>query len=84
MTTAGDHDRFERYTTRITVYCDVCHAQESGDYVVDDATTKAQRLEFARHRLRGLGWRCDDTGDYCPRHATEPDFVVYADYGEED
>lgn len=61
----------DQFPCRIGVYCDTCGTTVAGDYVVSESMTKPQRLEVARaHLRRREGWRCDQTGDYCPCTAT--------------
>ncbi|WP_433357743.1 hypothetical protein ACQP25_44955 (plasmid) [Microtetraspora malaysiensis] len=54
------------YPSQITVFCDRCGDEVTGDYVVSEHMTSPERLEVARAHLRGEGWVCDKTGDYCP------------------
>lgn len=59
----------DRYPCCITVFCDVCGLEHTGDYVVSDACDSPTRLGYARAHMRALDWRCDEQGDYCPEHA---------------
>lgn len=61
-----------RFPCAVAIFCDVCGREERGDYLVRDIDTQETRFEIARTFLRAQGWRCDDTGDYCPDHNTEP------------
>jgi hypothetical protein len=64
------------YPSRITVFCDDCGVQNTGEYMVSTEQTSTERLEVARAHLRTQGWQCDETGDFCPEHkgaASAPD-----------
>jgi len=60
-----------RYPTQITVFCDHCGAQSTGDYMVHEDMTKTERLAVARkHLVEHGGWEhTDDGDDFCPEHA---------------
>jgi hypothetical protein len=61
------------YPSRITVFCDHCGTQRTGDYMVREDMTRDERLAVARkHLTTNEGWQHDaDTGDdYCPEHAS--------------
>lgn len=57
-----------RYPCAITVHCDLCPTAVRADYLVRDSDGKETRRDIARTYLRTQGWRCGDTGDYCPDH----------------
>lgn len=56
------------YPSRICVYCDDCGTQFTGEYMVSEEQTSAERLEVARSHMRTLGWQCNEFGDYCTEH----------------
>lgn len=61
-----------RYPSKITVYCDDCGTENTGEYMVSTEMTSMQRLAVARNHLTAnKGWRHDpSTGeDFCPAHA---------------
>lgn len=58
-----------RFPSRIAVFCDECGFTESGEYMVSEEQSKAERLEVARAHLRKSGWQCDEDGDFCREHA---------------
>lgn len=60
-----------RYPTQITVFCDHCGVERTGDYLVHEGMTKTERLAVARqHLVNNEGWEHTDTGDdFCPEHA---------------
>lgn len=60
------------FPSRIAVFCDECGFTESGEYMVSEEQTKAERLEVARAHLRKRGWQCDEDGDFCREHAGSP------------
>lgn len=60
------------YPCPVVVHCDLCPAAHRGDYFVLDSDSKETRCGFARAHLRTQGWRCDETGDYCPDHTDAP------------
>ena len=65
-----------RYPSRITVYCDECGTEFTGEYMVSAEMTSMQRLGVARkHLADNEGWRYDPaTGeDFCPTHAGSPE-----------
>ncbi|MFF9894933.1 hypothetical protein [Streptomyces longispororuber] len=59
------------YPTQITVVCDHCGAEDTGDYMVREDMTRAERLAVARQRLvETKGWESTADGDdFCPEHA---------------
>lgn len=59
------------YPSQITVFCDHCGAEATGDYMVSEDMTSAQRLAVARkHLVDNEGWQHDEDGDdFCPEHA---------------
>ncbi|MFD3574740.1 hypothetical protein [Streptomyces sp. NPDC058644] len=60
----------ETYPSAITVFCDQCGTEVTGDYLVTDAMTKDERLEVARAHLRNTArWSCTPAGDFCPKDA---------------
>lgn len=61
-----------RFPCSIAVFCDVCEHEERGDYLVREVDAQETRFGFARAFLRTQGWRCDDTGDFCPQHDRTP------------
>ncbi|NUS26093.1 MAG: hypothetical protein HOV92_17980 [Streptomyces sp.] len=61
-----------RYPTQITVFCDHCGTEDTGEYMVSEGMTSRERLAVARdHLVKNKGWQHDaDTGDdFCPEHA---------------
>jgi len=60
-----------RYPTRITVYCDHCGVQNTGEYLVREDMTSRERLAVARRYLvETEGWEhTADGDDFCPAHA---------------
>jgi len=57
----------DAYPSQITVFCDACGQEVTGDYVVHEHMSRGERLGVARdHLRRAEGWTCDETGDYCP------------------
>lgn len=62
------------YPCQITVFCDHCGFEATGDYMVSDDMTKTERLAVARkHLVANEGWEhADDGDDFCPEHAGEP------------
>lgn len=61
--------RPDRFPCEVAVFCDVCEHEERGDYLVYENDPETVRFRYARAYLRMQGWRCDDTGDFCPDHA---------------
>lgn len=59
-----------RFPCSVAVFCDVCEREERGDYLVHEHDSQDVRFGYARAYLRTQGWRCDDTGDFCPDHNT--------------
>lgn len=61
------------YPSQITVFCDHCGTKATGDYMVSEGMTRAERLAVARKHLAIKGWEHDDIGDdFCPEHAATP------------
>lgn len=60
------------YPTQITVFCDHCGREHTGDYLVSDDMDRAERLAVARkHLADNEGWKHDKFGDdFCPEHAS--------------
>ncbi|MGD6761382.1 DUF6011 domain-containing protein [Streptomyces sp. BH097] len=59
------------FPSRITVFCDGCGTEVTGEYMVSAEQTSSERLEGARAHCRSLGWSCTpETGDHCPNHTT--------------
>jgi hypothetical protein len=56
----------DEFPSQIGVFCDGCGTTVKRDYVVSEAMSKTERLEVARVSLRGDGWQCDESGDWCP------------------
>jgi hypothetical protein len=56
----------DEYPSQISVFCDGCGTTVTRDYVVSETMSRPERLEVARASLRGEGWRCDESGDWCP------------------
>lgn len=55
------------FPCQITVFCDECGEESTGDYLVDEKMTKGQRLRVARTYLADKeGWRCEAGEDLCP------------------
>jgi hypothetical protein len=54
------------YPCRIGVFCDACHAVEERDFLVNDRTSKPERLELIRAFACTLGWSINAYGDWCP------------------
>lgn len=63
------------FPTQITVFCDHCGRERTGDYMVRDDMTSEQRLAVARkHLVDNEGWEHSQDGDdFCPEHAGSPD-----------
>ncbi|MFI1161397.1 hypothetical protein [Streptomyces sioyaensis] len=59
------------YPTQITVFCDHCGLEHTGDYLVSDGMNSTDRLAVARkHLVENEGWEHDKFGDdFCPEHA---------------
>jgi hypothetical protein len=64
-----------RYPSQITVFCDHCGAENTGDYMVSTDMDREQRLAVARqHLVTNEGWEhTADGDDFCPEHAGSPD-----------
>lgn len=60
-----------RYPVQVTVFCDHCGVENTGDYMVHEVMTKADRLTVARrHLVANEGWEhTADGDDFCPEHA---------------
>ena len=61
-----------RFPVRITVFCDHCGVENTGEYMVHEVMTKADRLTVARrHLVQNEGWQHDAEygDDFCPEHA---------------
>lgn len=60
-----------RYPSQITVFCDHCGVERTGDYMVSAEMTSAERLDVARKHLVANEGRehTDDGDDFCPEHA---------------
>ncbi len=59
-----------KFPCEVAVFCDVCGHEERGDYLVREVDPQETRFEIARKALCAQGWRCDDSGDFCPTHNT--------------
>ncbi|MCR8574714.1 hypothetical protein [Streptomyces sp. Isolate_219] len=59
------------YPTQITVFCDHCGREHTGDYLVSEDMGRTERLAVARkHLVENEGWEHDKFGDdFCPEHA---------------
>jgi hypothetical protein len=64
-----------RYPTRITVFCDHCGTEHTGEYMVREGMTSTERLDVARqHLVNNEGWEHNEYGDdFCPTHAGSSD-----------
>lgn len=60
-----------RYPSRITVFCDHCGTENTGEYMVSEEMTSSERLDVARkHLVNSEGWEhTADGDDFCPTHA---------------
>lgn len=60
-----------RYPSRITVFCDHCGVENTGEYMVSTEMTSRERLDVARtHLVQNEGWEhTADGDDFCPTHA---------------
>lgn len=60
-----------RYPSRITVYCDHCGTEFTGEFMVSEEMTSTERLAVARKYLvENKGWEhTADGDDFCPTHA---------------
>lgn len=66
--TEDDTPTGQKYPCGIGIYCDRCGHEHRGDYIVTDTMTRQQRFAVARrHLVANEGWRCDGSGDLCPR-----------------
>lgn len=63
-----------RYPSRITVFCDHCGTENTGEYMVSAEMTSRERLDVARrHLVANAGWEhTADGDDFCPDHAGSP------------
>lgn len=61
----------ELFHCRVTVFCDTCHVEDQGEYLVRESDPAGVRSEYARAHLRQRGWTCDERGDFCPEHTPE-------------
>jgi hypothetical protein len=53
---------------QIGVFCDGCGTTVTHDYWVSEDGGPSARFQIARaHLRREEGWRCDLTGDWCPK-----------------
>lgn len=56
----------EAFPCQITVFCDECGVEETGDYVVHTGMNEYERLNVARRFLADYrGWTCGNDGDFC-------------------
>lgn len=56
---------------QLTVFCDCCGTEHTGDYLVGEDDDAATRFGYARrHLTEHQGWRCDARGDFCPECAS--------------
>lgn len=64
-----------RYPSRITVFCDHCGVENTGEYMVSEDMTSTERLAVARqHLVTNEGWEhTTDGDDFCPTHAGSPE-----------
>lgn len=62
------------YPTQITVFCDHCGTEHTGDYMVSEGMSSEERLAVARkHLVANEGWEHNEYGDdFCPEHAGSP------------
>jgi hypothetical protein len=62
-----------RYPTQITVFCDHCGVEDTGEYMVHEGMTSRERLAVARdHLVKNKGWEhTEDGDDFCPTHAAQ-------------
>jgi len=60
-----------RHPSRITVFCDHCGTENTGEYMVSAEMTSQERLAVARqHLVANAGWEhTADGDDFCPVHA---------------
>lgn len=60
-----------RYPSRITVFCDHCGTEATGEYMVSTEMSPRERLAVARkHLVENEGWEhTADGDDFCPEHA---------------
>ncbi|WP_086773246.1 hypothetical protein [Streptomyces bobili] len=59
------------YPSRITMFCDHCGVERTGEYMVSEDMTSRERLGVARqHLVQNEGWEhTSDGDDFCPEHA---------------
>lgn len=64
-----------RYPSRITVFCDHCGVENTGEYMVSEDMTSTERLAVARqHLVQNKGWEhTTDGDDFCREHAGTPE-----------
>ncbi|MFM9629420.1 hypothetical protein ACKI10_17555 [Streptomyces galilaeus] len=64
-----------RYPSRITVFCDHCGVENTGEYMVSTEMTSTERLAVARqHLVQNEGWEhTTDGDDFCRAHAGAPE-----------
>ena len=64
-----------RYPSRITVFCDHCGVENTGEYMVSTEMSPRERLDVARkHLVNNEGWEHNEYGDdFCPTHAGSPE-----------
>ena len=56
----------KKYPSCLTIYCDTCGIEFTGDFVVNDHMDRYQKFQVARDYLNvEADWRCDDTADLC-------------------
>lgn len=62
------------YPSRITVFCDDCGVEETGEYMVREDMTRDERYGVARkHLVDTKGWSCTPgPDDICPTCAARP------------
>jgi hypothetical protein len=60
-----------RYPSKITVFCDHCGTEYTGEFMVSAEMTSTERLAVARQYLvNNKGWEHNEYGDdFCPTHA---------------
>lgn len=70
-----------RFPSQITVYCDACGGEHSGDYVVSEEDIAEVRFGYARkHLSENEGWQCDELGDFCPKCKTSKSYFQPGDF----
>lgn len=75
-----------RYPSQITVFCDHCGVENTGDYMVSEDMTRDERLAVARkHLVANEGWEhTADGDDFCPEHAAPKPTAPDRPYTDED